>query len=369
MAKSRSEKENILLEVSLIDFSQLKLGNPLGSGGFGQVFKGKYLRHKVAIKQMYLKTTSEGFEKEFKNEVSIMNRCRHPSLVHLYGVSIHDNNFYLIMEYLPKKSLYKLLSSDIPISWSTRINYCYDIAAGLSYLHSANIVDRDLKSMNILLDKQNKAKISDFGLSVIKIATQTSSFIQTPSDKKIGSVRWNAPELFQLDSNESLKSDIWSFGMLLYEIASRKIPFAHVTDDMRVIYFITSGAKQTIPTECPSIFAKVIEDCWNMKPEERPTASELFSRFIPNDSEEEEVTPASGQIDSSNFNISDIPTYALVKLRDEMKRRIDTENKWDEANKKIEKYLEDLRNWKKTVISQLEIQRAKNYDHLMEIQV
>lgn len=279
MAKSRTDKPDKLFEVSIIDFAQLKFGPCLGSGGFGEVFKGIWQRYDVAIKQIFLKTFSTDLDKEFRNEVAIMSRCRHPSLVHLYGIALQDNSKYLIMEYLPNKSLYEQLStSDVQISWPMRTNYCYDIAAGLAYLHSVNVVHRDLKSLNILLDKENRAKISDFGLSVIKIATLSS--ITRPT--KIGSIRWNAPELFQsVESMETFKSDIWSFGMVMYEIVSRKIPFAQVADDMRVVYFITSGAKLPIPNDCPSALSEIIQKCWTFNSSERPDANEILAQLSP----------------------------------------------------------------------------------------
>jgi serine/threonine protein kinase len=157
-----------------------------------------------------------------------------------------------------------------PLRW----NIALDIAKGLNYLHSKNIIHQDLKSMNILIDKDWKAKISDFGLATIKSTITVS--MTSLNKNKIGSIRWNAPELFKRGTKRSKETDVYSFGMTLWEISSRKIPFSEEPDDQMVVTFINAGEKENIPNDCPLPFSQIITKCWNSNPNERPSMSDVI---------------------------------------------------------------------------------------------
>jgi serine/threonine protein kinase len=146
-----------------------------------------------------------------------------------------------------------------------------DIGKGLSYLHDREILHRDLKSLNVLLDENFSAKISDFGLSKLKL--ETSSMSKTSASQKEGSVgtlRWKAPELFKLKSRHTKASDAYGYGMVLWEIASRQIPFGEA-DEIVIMSSVKEGEKEDIPADCPAEYAGLIERTWSFDPEKRPS--------------------------------------------------------------------------------------------------
>ncbi len=156
--------------------------------------------------------------------------------------------------------------------WSIRWEIALDIGRGLAYLHSKQIIHSDLKSLNVLLDNNYCAKISDFGLAKIKLETQGIS------DSKMGTVRWCAPELFQGVSS-SCASDIYSYGMILWEIAVRKLPFCDGLDESIVAGWIARGELEKLPTGVYDGYSQLIERCW--KPAiERPTAKQVVEQLI-----------------------------------------------------------------------------------------
>lgn len=160
------------------------------------------------------------------------------------------------------------------LDWKRRWSISLDIARGLNYLHSRNIIHQDLKSLNILLDSNFRAKISDFGLAKIKTATATTN---NNSSITGGSTRWRAPETFKLGAKRTFSSDVFSFGMTLWEISARKVPYSTEPDDTAVIFYIRQGDKEPIPEDCPRQISQVIESCWQMKPEDRPSMKDVVS--------------------------------------------------------------------------------------------
>jgi len=150
-----------------------------------------------------------------------------------------------------------------------------DIAQGLVHLHGRKILHRDLKSGNILLDAQGRAKISDFGLAKIKQEVSSST---TKTSKAVGSVRWRAPELFKRQAVATPAADIYSFGMILWELATRQLPFSDAADEQTVISWIKDGEQEKIPADCPKALADMIQACWG-PPDKRPTAAEILTQL------------------------------------------------------------------------------------------
>lgn len=128
--------------------------------------------------------------------------------------------------------------------------------------------------MNVLLQDDWKAKITDFGMAKIKVATETMS----PDSNQKGSIRWRAPELMKRGGTHSQSSDVYSLGMVLWEIASRQLPFADEQSDLLVITFIKDGEKEMIPDDCPLPFAEIIQECWKA-PLDRPDAKSIAAKL------------------------------------------------------------------------------------------
>jgi tRNA A-37 threonylcarbamoyl transferase component Bud32 len=223
VVKLNNRLEEQILGSYVIEYSSLKYStnNKLGEGGFGVVYKGEWQNVPVAIKELHLKNLSKETLDEFKREAEIMAKLRFPNIVNLYGVCLQPNKYSMVMELMPKGSLYNLLHNGQPLPWKIRYSISMDIATGLAYLHSKKILHRDLKSPNVLLDQNLRAKLADFGLAEVRHETMTTS---TMANQTAGSLPWMAPELFQRKAQYTEAADIYSTGMIFWEITSRKKP-------------------------------------------------------------------------------------------------------------------------------------------------
>ncbi|XP_021829961.1 G-type lectin S-receptor-like serine/threonine-protein kinase At4g03230 [Prunus avium] len=196
--------------------------NKLGQGGYGPVYKGKFLGHQeIAVKRLS-RASGQGLQ-EFKNEVVLIAKLQHRNLVRLKGYCIKGEEKILLYEYMPNKSLDIFIfdhTKSMVLNWEMRFNIILGIVRGLLYLHQDSrlrIIHRDLKTSNILLDEEMNPKISDFGLARIVGGKETESNTNTV----VGTYGYMSPE-YALDGTFSMKSDVYSFGVVLLEIISGK---------------------------------------------------------------------------------------------------------------------------------------------------
>ncbi|KAM0951471.1 putative protein kinase RLK-Pelle-DLSV family [Dioscorea sansibarensis] len=199
------------------NFAETKI---LGKGGFGLVYKGKLAEgREVAVKRLS-KNSTQGVD-EFKNELTFIAKLQHRNLVRLLGYCIQGDEKILVYEYMPNGSLDAFLfdkEKGVHLDWQTRFHIIVGIARGLLYLHQDSrlrIIHRDLKAGNILLDIEMNPKISDFGLAKNFEEHET----MTKTRKVVGTYGYMAPE-YALDGIFSVKSDVFSFGVLILEIIS-----------------------------------------------------------------------------------------------------------------------------------------------------
>ncbi|XP_008219791.1 PREDICTED: G-type lectin S-receptor-like serine/threonine-protein kinase At1g11410 [Prunus mume] len=197
--------------------------NKLGEGGFGPVYKGKLLPQgqEIAVKRLS-KISRQGLN-EFKNEISVICRLQHRNLVRLLGCCIEAEESILIYEYMPNKSLDSFIfdsTKRVLLDWRKRMNIIEGIAQGLLYLHKYSrlrIIHRDMKTSNILLDCDMNPKISDFGMARIFGDNDTRG----QTNRVVGTFGYMSPE-YAVDGRFSEKSDVFSFGVMLFEIISGK---------------------------------------------------------------------------------------------------------------------------------------------------
>ncbi|XP_044083210.1 interleukin-1 receptor-associated kinase 4 isoform X1 [Neovison vison] len=192
-------------------------GNKMGEGGFGVVYKGFVNNKTVAVKKLaaMVDISTEELRQQFDQEIKVMAKCQHENLVELLGFSSDGDDLCLVYVYMPNGSLLDRLScldDTPPLPWHMRCKIAQDAANGISFLHENHHIHRDIKSANILLDKDFTAKISDFGL-----ARASEKFSQTVMTSRIvGTTAYMAPEA--LRGEITPKSDIYSFGVVLLEI-------------------------------------------------------------------------------------------------------------------------------------------------------
>ncbi|XP_078182015.1 G-type lectin S-receptor-like serine/threonine-protein kinase At4g27290 isoform X1 [Carex rostrata] len=215
------------VRVSLYDFmyiaeatSNFSEENKLGEGGFGPVYKGCFREgQEIAVKRL-ASTSGQGMV-EFKNEILLIARLQHRNLVRLLGCCIREEDKMLIYEYMPNKSLDFFIFDQIKgalLDWGKRFHIVEGIAQGLLYLHKHSrlrIIHRDLKASNILLDEEMNPKIADFGMARMFCSNETEGSTR----RIVGTYGYMAPE-YAYEGIFSVKSDVFSFGVLLLEIVS-----------------------------------------------------------------------------------------------------------------------------------------------------
>lgn len=255
--------------------ADLTYGRKLGEGGFGQVFKGSWQHSWVAIKELKIEKLSVENLEKLASEAKIMAELRHDNIIAFRGFCNESPVYALVMEYMPRGSLYRMLhGNEQEIDWISKIQISIDAAAGLTYLHSRNILHRDIKSENLLLhEKDGKlhAKLSDFGLSVLKIDANAT----TKSYRGfVGTLRYSAPEL-HYNSVYQKASDVYSYAIMLWEIAARQIPFSCVETYDALVNKAMMGHQEAIPNDAPLQFKEAIESGRSFRALERPTAEEI----------------------------------------------------------------------------------------------
>ncbi len=266
--------------------SALTLGKLLGEGAYGSVYEGLWNDQAVAIKRLKAQHLTEKAVEELRQEAQIMFQLGVESkyIVPLKKICLESPHYSLVMELMPNGSLYHLLHNGQDLPWTLRFQIALDTAWGLKDLHGYSILHRDLKSLNILLDDRLRAKLADFGLAKVKQETSSQSTLAK------GTVLWMAPELFKRKAEVTAAADIWSLGMVLWELAARQIPFKDAQNQLQAMGWIKDGEKEEIPGDCPPGLKTIIESCWNLMPTERPTAIQVVERLKPL------VTPADSEL-------------------------------------------------------------------------
>ncbi|XP_055814192.1 uncharacterized protein LOC129883576 isoform X2 [Solanum dulcamara] len=222
---SSSAVNKVDMDTDCLDYEilweDLTIGEQIGEGSCGTVYHGLWYGSDVAVKVFTKQEYSDEVIYSFKQEISLMKRLRHPNILLFMGAVTSPQRLCIVTEFLPRGSLFRLLQRNASkLEWRRRIHMALDVARGMNYLHHLTppIVHRDLKSSNLLVDKNWNVKVGDFGLSRLKHET----YLATKTGK--GTPQWMAPEVLRNDSSDE-KSDVYSFGVILWELATEKIPW------------------------------------------------------------------------------------------------------------------------------------------------
>eukprot|EP00029_Vermamoeba_vermiformis_P010127 TRINITY_DN526_c0_g2_i7.p1 TRINITY_DN526_c0_g2~~TRINITY_DN526_c0_g2_i7.p1 ORF type:complete len:1042 (-),score=152.68 TRINITY_DN526_c0_g2_i7:28-3153(-) len=250
-------------------FDQIAFGEQLGQGANGQVFKGTWKSTTVALKVSMTQANSSVI-----SELELMMQLRpHPNVVQLLGFSVHPetDSIILIIEFCEGGSLdTKLYNSRDEISIKTQIQWLTGIAKGLSHLHSNNVVHRDVAARNVLVHR-NEPKLTDFGMS--RLVDEQKQHGTTKSE--LGPIRWMSPESLK-NKEYSAKSDVWSFGIVMFEIVAREEPHANA-DPIEIGRLIRdSGLTPVIPPSCHPQLAEIMRQCWEMSSQSRPKIESII---------------------------------------------------------------------------------------------
>jgi len=264
-----------------IPYSEISLEEEIGRGAFGVVYKGTWQGVHVAVKQSLLDANliSDLRIQDFFAEAELMKKLRaHPNVTQLLGTCF--NPLCIVIEYVDNGSLWTWLDKNKPMEESMQISIARGIAAGMLYLHSEGIIHRDLAARNILLDSKMSPKVSDFGMSRVAFENKTN---KTASE--IGPIRWMAPEAMR-QRLYNKKTDMWSYGAVLYEIMTRKMPF-HQYDLVHVATSVSLHELSLIPEikenasiyKYSTVLVRIMEKCMEFDPEKRPLFENVVQMF------------------------------------------------------------------------------------------
>ncbi|XP_059211170.1 mitogen-activated protein kinase kinase kinase 11 [Centropristis striata] len=281
-------------EPKVLDFRELSLEEVIGVGGFGKVYRGTWRGKLVAVKAARqdpdedISVTAQNV----RQEARLFAMLDHPNIIALKGVCLAEPNLCLIMEYASGGALSRALAGR-RIPPHVLVNWAVQIAKGMLYLHSEAIVPvihRDLKSNNILLAQpiENECmegltlKITDFGLA--------REWHKTTKMSTAGTYAWMAPEVIK-SSTFSKGSDVWSYGVLLWELLTGEAPYKGI-DGLAVAYGVAvNKLTLPIPSTCPEPFAQLMSECWDQDPHRRPNFSSILTQLMALEQQVKEEMP------------------------------------------------------------------------------
>ncbi|KAK4326113.1 hypothetical protein Pmani_003327 [Petrolisthes manimaculis] len=267
-----------------IPVNEILIGQRIGSGSFGTVFRGHW-HGPVAVKTLNVRDPTPAQYSAFKNEVSVLKKTRHVNILLFMGC-VKTPQLAIVTQWCEGSSLYKHLHvQETKFDLMRIIDIGRQTSQGMDYLHAKNIIHRDLKSNNIFLHDDYTVKIGDFGLATVKGGrwsqeTQGGRQIQQPS----GSILWMAPEVIRMqDENPyTSQSDVYAFGIVLYELFSGCLPYSHINNKDQILFMVGRGYLRPdityLRSDMPKAIRRLYEDCIKYNRDDRP----LFHQILAN---------------------------------------------------------------------------------------
>ncbi|KAK3234052.1 hypothetical protein CYMTET_55678 [Cymbomonas tetramitiformis] len=287
-------KENMHSELQAINEQDIEILKPLGSGAFGDVYKALWNGAEVAIKRLR-KNVFEGegtdHDSEFWKEAEVLYSLHHPNVLPTFGVIRATESFpapAIVTEYIVNGSLKHVLGKySNHLNKKHRISLAMQAARGMEYLHSVGLVHFDLKSDNLLVNMRDKdrplCKVSDFGLSKQK-RNRSQSRVSGVTGL-IGTLPWTAPEVVKACERITDKVDIYSFGIVMWELWTNEVPHADLEEISLLGKILTENAYRPKVPDCDNHqapadgWSELMQHCWAENPENRPTFSEVSQKL------------------------------------------------------------------------------------------
>ncbi|KAA3457712.1 serine/threonine-protein kinase EDR1-like isoform X3 [Gossypium australe] len=268
-SKGDNNESNSMVDCE-IRWEDLHLGEEVGQGSYAVVYRGIWNGSDVAVKVYFAGEYKESTLLDYKKEIDIMRKLRHPNVLLFMGAVYSQERLAIVTEFLPRGSLFKALhKNNQALDVKRRMRMALDVARGMNYLHHRNppIVHRDLKSSNLLVDRNWNVKVGDFGLSRWKNGT----FLTTKSGR--GTPQWMAPEVLRNEpSNEN-------FGVILWELMTVSIPWNNLNSLQVVGVVGFMDRRLELPEGLDPQIESIIRDCWQSNPENRPSFEDIINRM------------------------------------------------------------------------------------------
>uniref|UniRef100_A0A1B0FAQ4 non-specific serine/threonine protein kinase n=1 Tax=Glossina morsitans morsitans TaxID=37546 RepID=A0A1B0FAQ4_GLOMM len=264
--ENRSSEENWNIQAE-----EILTGPRIGSGSFGTVYKAHW-HGPVAVKTLNVKTPSPAQLQAFKNEVAMLKKTRHCNILLFMGC-VSKPSLAIVTQWCEGSSLYKHIHvKETKFKLKTLIDIGRQVAQGMDYLHAKNIIHRDLKSNNIFLQDEYSVKIGDFGLATAKTRWSGEKQAHQPT----GSILWMAPEVIRMQEQNpySFQSDVYAFGIVLYELLAECLPYSHINNKDQILFMVGVGLLKPdmskVRSDAPQALKRLTEDCIKYDRNERP---------------------------------------------------------------------------------------------------
>jgi len=293
-----------------IDPAELQFGECVGVGAAAEVFRATWHGTDVAVKKLRqhhcpstsIASITPDLPTRLRRELTVLLDLRHPNLVLFMGAATLKSPTLIVAEFCEGGTIFQVLYSQpkLRLSWAQRLKMAMDTAKGMNFLHRRRVVHRDLKSLNLLLVSRIGAvedvpwvKISDFGLSRHLPSPDQYECGQEISNAPpaaslmtggLGTCLWMAPEVLSGSLNYNEKVDVYSFGMVLWELICRRVPFdgSGLEDPIRVAIAVSAGSRpdlRKVPVDCPLELRRTMEQCWFHEPTARLSFDVILERL------------------------------------------------------------------------------------------
>ncbi|KAH0788544.1 TKL family protein kinase [Histomonas meleagridis] len=257
-----------------VNFDDFELQAKIGNGAFAEVFLSyqKSTHKMVALKKLFNQQfTVKEFEM-FLREIKIFQKLQHFAVLQFVGVCLRPP-FCIATEYMSGGSLFTRLHNGSELYGTKLTIIALGVAIGMAHLHDNNMIHRDLKSTNVLLDADDFPRICDFGMS-----REMAGPNDPPMSGGVGTAQWMAPEVIQYQKYDQ-KADVYSYGILLWELLTREVPFQGLNNVQIAIAVTNRDSRPLIPQSCPPKLSQLIKICWDKDPNKRPDFKMITKAF------------------------------------------------------------------------------------------
>ncbi|XP_078739110.1 uncharacterized protein LOC144952535 [Lampetra fluviatilis] len=254
--------------------TDITMKHKLGGGQYGEVYEGVWRKYSLTVAVKTLKEDTMEVE-EFLKEAAVMKEIKHPNLVQLLGVCTREPPFYIVTEFMPRGNLLDFLRdcSRAEVTAVVLLYMATQISSAMEYLERKNFIHRDLAARNCLVSENHVVKVADFGLSRL----MTGDTYTARAGAKFP-IKWTAPESLAYNKF-SIKSDVWAFGVLLWEIATYGLSPYPGIDLSQVYERLEKGYRMDRPKGCPHPVYQLMRSCWQWNPLDRPSFAETHRAF------------------------------------------------------------------------------------------
>uniref|UniRef100_A0A8C2I4D7 Tyrosine-protein kinase n=1 Tax=Cyprinus carpio TaxID=7962 RepID=A0A8C2I4D7_CYPCA len=254
--------------------TDITMKHKLGGGQYGEVYVGVWKKYNLTVAVKTLKEDTMEVE-EFLKEAAVMKEVKHPNLVQLLGVCTLEPPFYIVTEYMPHGNLLDYLREcdREQVNAVVLLYMATQISSAMEYLEKKNFIHRDLAARNCLVGENHVVKVADFGLSRL----MTGDTYTAHAGAKFP-IKWTAPESLAYNTF-SIKSDVWAFGVLLWEIATYGMSPYPGIDLSQVYDLLEKGYRMEQPEGCPPKVYELMRACWQWSPLDRPSFAEIHQAF------------------------------------------------------------------------------------------